>query len=109
MIVVNIKRDKKGNITSFFAKGHAEAAPHGEDIVCAAVSAILQTAVFGLTKHLNLEPKVEVNDGWLNCQLSSIKAQEDEVRAILETMFIGLKETADVYSEYIKVSEVVSS
>jgi uncharacterized protein YsxB (DUF464 family) len=29
-------------------KGHAGYAPHGHDIVCAAVSAILQTAVLGL-------------------------------------------------------------
>jgi hypothetical protein len=30
------------------ADGHANAAPHGQDIVCAAVSAILQTAALGL-------------------------------------------------------------
>jgi uncharacterized protein YsxB (DUF464 family) len=30
------------------AVGHANYAPHGQDIVCASISAILQTAVLGL-------------------------------------------------------------
>ena len=40
----------------FRAHGHAGDAPHGENIVCAAVSAILQTAYLGLTKVANLIP-----------------------------------------------------
>lgn len=38
---------KEGKIV-LDADGHANYAPHGQDIVCASVSAILQTAVLGL-------------------------------------------------------------
>lgn len=43
-------------------KGHAGYAPHGRDIVCAAVSAILQTAVLGLESIAETYPDfVEVD------------------------------------------------
>lgn len=46
MIKVNVNL-KSGDI-SIDIKGHAGYAPHGQDIVCAAISAIAQTAVLGI-------------------------------------------------------------
>ncbi|MCK8815880.1 ribosomal-processing cysteine protease Prp [Natroniella sulfidigena] len=106
MIVINIERNQAGNIVEFFVEGHADYAPSGEDIICAAVSAILQTAVFGLTNYLELTPEVEVKDGWLSCKIDSKMAQDVEVKAILETMVAGLEETEKSYSEYIEIRSV---
>ncbi|AGB41883.1 putative ribosomal protein [Halobacteroides halobius DSM 5150] len=106
MITVKIERNKDNNIIAFWAQGHAEYAPYGEDIICAAISAILQTAVFGLQEYLELKPDVSTDDGWLNCRLQSKLACDQEVKAILETMLVGLKETAKAYSDYIKIEEV---
>ena len=106
MITISIERDQQGNIVSFSGAGHAEYAPVGEDIICAAISAILQTAVFGLTNYLELDPEIKVEDGWLSCQLDSKVAQEIEVKAILETMLAGLKETEDSYSQYVKIKSM---
>ncbi len=105
MISININRDQEGNIISFSGQGHAEYAEYGTDIVCAAVSAIMQTAAIGLDNHLNLNFDIEINDGWLSCQLTSELAQQKEVRAILETMFLGLKSTEESYQKYLKVIE----
>ncbi|MCK8828218.1 ribosomal-processing cysteine protease Prp [Natroniella acetigena] len=105
MITINIERDQVGNIVEFFVEGHADYAPSGEDIICAAVSAILQTAVFGLINYLKLNPEVEVEDGWLSCKLESKIAQDVEVKAILETMVAGLEETEKSYSQYIEIKQ----
>ena len=40
MIKITASRNN-GKITSLTVKGHANSAPHGEDLVCAAVSSIL--------------------------------------------------------------------
>jgi uncharacterized protein YsxB (DUF464 family) len=105
MITVNIERDKNENIVAFFVEGHAEYAPYGEDIVCAAVSAIVQTAVFGLINYLNLYPNIDTKDGCLDCRLDSSIAKDIKVKAILETMLIGLQETATAYAQYLKIIE----
>jgi uncharacterized protein YsxB (DUF464 family) len=46
MVKINV-RSKDGYI-EIVADGHANSAPHGQDIICASVSAILQTAILGL-------------------------------------------------------------
>lgn len=44
-------------------KGHADYAPHGQDIVCAAVSVIMQTALLGLESLAATYPNhVEIID-----------------------------------------------
>ncbi|MGM0471755.1 MAG: ribosomal-processing cysteine protease Prp [Bacillota bacterium] len=104
MVEVTIDRNQAGEVVSFKASGHAEYAEHGRDIVCAAVSAILQTAIFGLTEYLDLEVEVSQEDGWLSCDLSEIKNTE-EVNAILETMVVGLEKTVDSYSDRLRLTE----
>ncbi len=105
MITVTVNQDEQGNIVGFSASGHAQYAPEGEDIICAAVSAILQTAVFGLVDYLDLDPEVSTEDGWLNCQLDSKLARDKEVKAVLETMLVGLKKTAEAHSEHLIIEE----
>ncbi|MBM7556194.1 ribosomal-processing cysteine protease Prp [Halanaerobacter jeridensis] len=104
MIKIKIKR-KQGNIVHFSAEGHAEYAEQGQDIICAAVSAILQTAAFGLINYLELRPEISTQDGWLSCRLSSEVAQDKEVQAILGAMLAGLRETVQEYPDYIKIIE----
>ena len=43
-------------IAGFRAKGHSGYAESGSDIVCAAVSAITQTACLGLMERLEAQP-----------------------------------------------------
>ena len=47
-------------IQGFSVEGHAGFAPEGEDIYCAGVSAIAQTTLLGLIKHLSREPVYEI-------------------------------------------------
>jgi len=102
MITVNVDYNND-DIIGFVVKGHADYGEHGEDILCAAVSAIVQTAIFGLIKHLQLDVDYKVKDGWLSCYLISDLASDCKVKAVLETMLIGLEETMESYPEYINI------
>jgi uncharacterized protein YsxB (DUF464 family) len=48
LITVRIRKDSRGRLSSFLATGHAGWASNGNDVVCAAVSTVLQTAWLGL-------------------------------------------------------------
>jgi len=105
MIKVEIRRSPEGEIISFLTKGHAGYLPRGEDIVCAAVSALVQTAVLGLIHNLGLEPKVEIKEGYLYCLLPLDLEGEKRHDAdlILEVMLTGLKEIVKEHPKYLKV------
>ena len=55
MLQVKFRRDSRQRLSSVFASGHADAAIEGDDLVCAAASAILQAAELGLTVYSNLQ------------------------------------------------------
>src|ERR1700761_4083963 len=46
---VRFRRDSRDRLSSVFSSGHAEQGEPGEDVVCSAVSALLQAAWAGLT------------------------------------------------------------
>ena len=48
MTSIRFSRDKSGRLSGFTVVGHTGYAPEGEDIVCAGVSALSQTAVNAL-------------------------------------------------------------
>ncbi|MEK9149413.1 MAG: ribosomal-processing cysteine protease Prp [Candidatus Desantisbacteria bacterium] len=53
MVKIQIEREN-GKISSFLAKGHTAFRKKGEDIVCAGISSILQTAILGLKDYLKV-------------------------------------------------------
>ena len=48
MTHIDVKRNRLGQIVECYFRGHAEAGPYGEDIVCAAISMLSQTSILGL-------------------------------------------------------------
>lgn len=104
--MVEIKILYKGKkIKGFKIQGHAGYAEEGEDIYCAGVSAISQTALIGLLNHLSSKPKYSIEKGWLELELPDILSQEDRKKAnlILSTMEAGLRSLQESYPQYIKV------
>ena len=102
MTTINIVRNAQ-SIVEVRVSGHTEYAQHGQDIVCAAVSALTQTALLGLIKHLKLNVKYQVADSDL---MLNIKGQENEqTDAILETMLYGLQEIACAYPKHVRIED----
>ncbi len=96
---------KGQNIVGFTVEGHAEYAPKGEDICCAGVSSITQTALIGLINHLQLKPEYTVESGNMEVLLAQNLSPTDNEKAqiILTTMLAGLESMKSSYSELIKL------
>ncbi|MBP2644666.1 MAG: hypothetical protein H6Q75_106 [Firmicutes bacterium] len=103
MIKVKIYRNSSGTITGFSVNGHANTAPHGQDIVCAGVAALTQTAVLGLERHLNRQFRLDFAEGKLVIELTD--APDALTDAVLETMLLGLMEIAQISPNGVRISE----
>ncbi|NLN16350.1 MAG: ribosomal-processing cysteine protease Prp [Firmicutes bacterium] len=104
MILVDLYEDAQGRISGFRVHGHAGYAPRGEDIVCAAVSALAQTTVLGLAEHAGAQPLVDVKEGDLSCEVPSPEAAG--VQLLLRTMVSGLEQIAANYPGYVTLRRI---
>lgn len=103
MVKIKIFRNLDGMVTGFHVTGHANAAAHGKDIVCAAISALTQTALLGIGKYLNREVDFVIASGKLDVKLL---AEPDELTdAIFETMILGLVEIENINPKGVQILE----
>lgn len=114
MVKVQITRHRDGHVLTFLADGHAESSRRRTeyDLVCAAISAVMQTALLGLGEYVGLKDRLTYNmddDGWLYCKLPLDLSDAEQVRAdaIMETMIIGLQSIRSQYPKQITVEEEV--
>lgn len=105
MVTVELFLAEDDHIRAFQVEGHAGSAPYGEDIVCAAISILSQTAVIGLNHFLSLAPEVKIQEGLLRCILpEKLNVQEKErAQVILNTMTLGLEALEPDYGKYFKL------
>ena len=103
MISIQIFRDDNTEIAGFRVTGHADAAPHGQDIVCAGVSALTQSALLGLEQCAKRQFQLVMKSGKLIMNLTG--NPDNLTQAILETMVLGLKEIACNYPQYVRIVE----
>ncbi|MBS3995055.1 MAG: ribosomal-processing cysteine protease Prp [Alkaliphilus sp.] len=105
MIVIEIYRDQKNEITKFVVKGHANADEFGKDIVCASISILSQTSILALYELLKIEILYEIDDGWLFCELpKELDADiREKANLILDTMLIGIRGTKEIYQDFIEL------
>ena len=87
--------------------GHTGYAQHGEDIVCAALSALVQGAALGVLKVAKVKAEYRVNEekGSLSLAIpQKIGAQERrDCNVILGTLLTSVEDLRKGYSEYIEV------
>jgi uncharacterized protein YsxB (DUF464 family) len=80
---------------SLTVEGHSGKGKKGEDLVCAAVSAIAQSALLGITRIAGLKQDFAVNDGFLKTEItiSGIsRRQREKLKIILDLFCIGIFE-----------------
>ncbi len=98
----------EGRIVGFKAIGHSGYAPHGEDIVCAAISALTQSAVNGLLEVACVKTNYIISEGFIACRIDNKKSSEQAVHdaeIILGSMYMGLKSIGLNYGNYLKITE----
>lgn len=105
MIEIIVLR-KDDNIRGYEVSGHSGFDEPGKDIVCAAVSALAQTGIYSLVKLTSLELEQKIELGYLRCYVSGdlgTAEQKKEVELIINTVLVGVYETARTYPEMIKI------
>lgn len=106
--MINIQIRYKGNdIVEVDCKGHSGFAKRGSDIVCSAVSAIVQTALLGLIDISVKEVEYTRKDGDLvfKCPTTSDSTEGIKQQTILRTMLLGLRDMENGYKAFIKLEE----
>ncbi len=89
-----IKKDDQ--YISLEVVGHANYAEHGQDLVCAAVSAIV-TGGFNAFNDSDIK-SIELKDGYAFVEVNLNKGQE-----VLKVLEIQLKTLEESYPKYIKI------
>lgn len=97
MVDVQVKTSK-GKIVFLSAIGHACYAPHGQDIVCSAISACLA----GGFNALDGEHELVVEAGNTSYKQKGQLTKHDQ--CVLETILIQLLSIQETYPENIKVT-----
>jgi uncharacterized protein YsxB (DUF464 family) len=105
MVTVTLYCGQDDRVTGFEVEGHAGFAAQGEDVVCAAVSVLAQSAVIGLEYFLDPKPAVRIEEGFLSCRLPAPLPETDRIRAeaILKTMELGFTSTRSQYRKYMRI------
>jgi uncharacterized protein YsxB (DUF464 family) len=82
-------------------------AEKGEDIVCAALSSVVQTALMGLMEvaGINVDYTRDDEEGLLLIKLPEgiEDAQRHDADVILHTMLCGVSDLSEQFSKYIKL------
>ena len=99
MIKVQIGHASNNQVNFIEVKGHANSAPHGEDIVCAGVSAILGGGFNNLKNYKDYELKLD--EGYALFKANAPLDAHDEV--VIETIICGLKSIHELYPKFIAI------
>ena len=101
MIKVLIKSEEN-KFKSLEVKGHANAGPYGEDLVCAAVSAIL-TGGFNNISDIN-SFDVKLDEGHAYLEAKEPISSHDEI--VIEAILSGLKTIEESNPKNIKIQNL---
>ena len=95
-------------ITGFSVSGHSGYAEAGQDIVCAAISAVVAMAEATINDVCGAKAKVRVKeaDARITLTLPASCDEEESVQAVLAGLLLYLCNLRDEYPDHIEVLEV---
>lgn len=96
MLLIEIKVDKGTIIIT----GHAGYAPPGNDIVCAAVSALTQTFIASVEELTEDNIEYEIEPGNTVIKLWTLS---EKAKTLMESFLLGAKMAAESYPANVKV------
>lgn len=102
MIKAQVYTNSSGNIIRLEVSGHANYDVYGKDIVCAGVSALVQTAVLGIKELTDIKPTLVKTEGYFKIEIPrKISCKKCDI--ILQTVVLGLEDIAKSYSKHVTV------
>ena len=97
MVEVRFRRDSRDRLSSVFSTGHAGQGEPGEDVACAAVSALLQAAWVGLTDVARVAVSGHRRSGDLLMRWPEDVRARADVHAIVATAELAVEQIAKQY------------
>lgn len=94
--MVEVKRLKDG----ISVKGHANYAPHGQDIVCSAVSTLVQTLIQSVETLTTDKIEYSMKPGTVIIKFWCLS---DQSKVLIDAFFVGIKGVAESYPAYVRV------
>jgi uncharacterized protein len=104
MVTVTFAQDEDGRLSSLLAEGHTGWADADEDVVCAAVSAILQAAWLGLMEHAHIDVTSDRTKGRLSLRWPVDARDREDVRAIVGTAQLAVDQIARQYPTHVRTA-----
>ncbi len=102
-----VVRKHNNSIVQIECDGHTGYGVEGEDIVCAALSSIVQTAVLGLLQVAGVDVDLVRDDqrGYLKATISKDLDKASRLRCdmILDTMLLGIADLHEGFSDFIEL------
>ncbi len=96
-----------GKFTGVECEGHAGYAAEGEDIVCAALSSVIQTAVLGVMRIVGVNVGYETDEerGYLKAILPKDISDDEwhDADIILKTAYLGASDLHETFSDFIEL------
>lgn len=103
MITITLQRDATGAVRCFTASGHAGYAEHGQDIICAAITALAAAAIGSLQELAGIDPDRTLEDGLIRFSLPDPSGLTDEQRQIakilIQSLIIGCRQVQLSYGD----------
>jgi uncharacterized protein len=99
MVTIRFKMTR--NSVKIDAKGHALFDKKGKDVVCAAVSVLLQSWFVGEKELCEASVETKTEDGHFSAQMGNYGEKE---KLLLDNLILSLKVLQNQYSDHIKVT-----
>lgn len=105
MIEVQAFSDHNGHIKALEVSGHAGFGTYGHDIVCAGVSALVETCVLGFEKIAGMKNPAIKKKGYFLLKIPDGISEEalEKALIILETTYLGMVDMAKSYPANIRI------
>ena len=83
-------------------QGHANYAPRGQDIVCAAVSTLVHTLIASIEELTADTIEYDIQPGWVDIKHGNLSGC---AQALVDSFFIGINMLADDYPDYVRTTK----
>lgn len=108
MIRVTLYHDTNNRLSGYEMSGHADFAPYGQDLVCAAASTLAIVTENSLDVQ-GVHYEAEMNEGYFKLDLAPIDDADEALvaQAVLKTLEVGVNSLAQTYPKFIKANSVL--
>ncbi|MFZ5949215.1 MAG: ribosomal-processing cysteine protease Prp [Candidatus Rifleibacteriota bacterium] len=103
MIVIEFP-EPDGNLARLVVKGHSGSAPKGQDIVCAAVSALVQTMAGGIQDSLKADVNGQLENGDASLKIKVDPQHAEALKLVCKVFRFGFQKICESYPEHVKMN-----